>query len=129
MEQAKEEHDGAVEAERGAKQRCVAAKAALPRWHNASLVEAATTYCVDAAAALDGVYRAREAALHARREVEAAATEAAAARTNGDPETGRGLAAEALARADAARAAALAWRARGREGCACQLAPSVRRGA
>ena len=85
-----------------------AAEAALPRWHDASLAAAATTYCVDAAAALDGVYRAREAALHARRELEAAATEAAATRTNGEPETGRGLAAEALARADAARAAARA---------------------
>jgi len=40
-----------------------AAEAALPRWHDASLAAAATTYCVDAAAALDGVYRAREAAL------------------------------------------------------------------
>ena len=30
-----------------------AAKAALPRWHDASLAAAATTYCVDAAAALD----------------------------------------------------------------------------
>ena len=70
-----------------------AAEAALPRWHDASLAAAATTFCVDAAAALDGVYRAREAALHARRALEAAATEAAAARTNGEPETGRGLAA------------------------------------
>ena len=85
-----------------------AAEAALPRWHDASLAAAATTYCVDAAAALDGVYRAREAALHARHALEAAATGAAAARTNGEPETGRGLAAEALARADAARAAARA---------------------
>ena len=51
-----------------------AAEAALPRWHDASLAAAATTYCVDAAAALDGVYRAREAALHARHALEAAAT-------------------------------------------------------
>ena len=33
-----------------------AAKAALPRWHNASLAEAAKTYCVDAAAALSGAW-------------------------------------------------------------------------
>ena len=32
-----------------------AAEAALPRWHDASLAEAAKTYCLDAAAALDGV--------------------------------------------------------------------------
>ena len=42
-----------------------AAKAALPRWHNASLEEAAKTAWM-AASALDGVYRACNAASRAR---------------------------------------------------------------
>lgn len=85
-----------------------AEKAALPRWHEKSLTEAAQRYCVDAAAAVDGVYRAREAARAARTALEAAGTAAAAARVDGAGETGRALASGALAAADAARTAARA---------------------